>query len=200
METPPSTMEAPQEKEKKRSQWWLIVILVLLLVMMGCCIIGAVLCRSSARLPEFLPELLPDDLEIIYENLPDLDSEEDIQDFVEDLIEDQEDDFFGDEEDEEFGDDQEVDLTFQFSCIPPPGDACENHYGSPDQDCATIDEKFLNKCPESYEGNQAVGVCEVIINPEIRLEWVPYSIPPAINPIGECENVLNGVWSDTYIP
>jgi len=199
METPQSTIEAPQEKEKKRSPWWLIIILVLLLLLMVCCIIGALLCRGSARLPDFLPDFLPDDLVEIFKNIPDLESDEDIRDMVEDLMEDQEGEFVEDEE-QEFPEDEEDALKFQFSCIPPPADACENHYGSPDQDCASIDEKSLSKCPESYAGNPAVGVCVVDINPEIRLEWVPYSIPPAINPIGECENILNGVWSESYTP
>jgi hypothetical protein len=199
METPQSTVEAPQEQEKKRSSWWLILILVLLLLLMGCCIIGALLCRSSARLPDFLSEVIPDDLEEIFKDIPDFESQEDIQDLVDELVDNQDEEYIEDEE-EEFTEDQEDDLEFQFSCIPPPGDACDNHYGSPDQDCASIDEKSFNKCPESYGGNQAVGVCVVTINPEISLEWVPYSIPPAIDPIGECENILNGVWSDTYTP
>ena len=92
------------------------------------------------------------------------------------------------------------DLEFQFSCITSSGDACENHYGGTDQHCAPADQKSPSKCPESYQGNQAVGVCTVNINPEISLEWVPYSVPPAIDPVGECENILNGIWGDTYIP
>jgi hypothetical protein len=89
---------------------------------------------------------------------------------------------------------------FQFSCIPPSGDACENHYGSADQGCASVDEQSPDKCPESYQGNQAVGVCAVQMGDEMYLEWVPYSVPPAVDPVSECENILNGVWSDTYIP
>jgi hypothetical protein len=45
------------------------------------------------------------------------------------------------------------DLEFRFSCISPPEDACENHYGSASQQCATIDEKSLDKCPQSYQGH-----------------------------------------------
>ncbi len=89
---------------------------------------------------------------------------------------------------------------FQFSCLTPAGDACENHYETPNQDCAPADEKMVEKCPESYQGNQAKGVCVVELNAEISLEWVPYSVPPAIDPVGECENILSGVWADTYNP
>jgi len=93
-----------------------------------------------------------------------------------------------------------TELEFQFSCISPPEDACENHYGSASQQCASIDEKSLKKCPQSYEGHQAIGVCDVVIGPDIYVEWVPYVVPPAINPIGECENLLQGTWSDSYTP
>lgn len=91
-------------------------------------------------------------------------------------------------------------LEFQFSCISPPEDACENHYGSASQQCATIDEKSLDKCPQSYQGHQAIGVCDVDLGPDIYVEWVPYVVPPAINPAGECEKLLQGTWSDTYTP
>jgi len=92
------------------------------------------------------------------------------------------------------------DLQFQFSCVTPSGDACENHYGIEDQQCASVDKTSQDKCPESYQGNQAVGVCFVNISSDINLEWVPYSIPPAIDPVGECENILTGVWLNTYTP
>ncbi len=35
---------------------------------------------------------------------------------------------------------------------------------------------------------------------DIYVEWVPYVVPPAINPVGECENLLQGTWSDSYTP
>ena len=91
-------------------------------------------------------------------------------------------------------------LSFQFSCITPSGDACENHYGSAGQDCAPMDTKSQSKCPQSYQGNQAVGVCFVPISSEINLEWIPYVVPSAIDPVGECENFLNGIWNNAYQP
>jgi len=93
-----------------------------------------------------------------------------------------------------------ADLEFQFSCISGPGDACENHYGSESQQCADMDEQSLDKCPQSYQGYQAVGVCGVDLGPDIFVEWVPYVVPPAIDPVGECENLLKGTWADIYIP
>jgi len=93
-----------------------------------------------------------------------------------------------------------TELEFLFSCISSPGDACENHYGNTSQDCAAMDEKSLDKCPQSYQGYQAVGVCDVDLGHEIYVEWVPYVVPPAIDPVGECENILNGTWSDLYTP
>jgi hypothetical protein len=35
---------------------------------------------------------------------------------------------------------------------------------------------------------------------DIYVEWVPYLVPPAIDPVGECENLLQGTWSDSYTP
>ncbi|HDN05023.1 MAG TPA: carboxypeptidase regulatory-like domain-containing protein [Chloroflexi bacterium] len=93
-----------------------------------------------------------------------------------------------------------AELEFLFSCISPPEDACENHYGSASQQCASIDEKYLDKCPQSYQGHQAIGVCDVDMGHDIFVEWVPYVVPPAINPVGECENLLQGTWSDLYTP
>ena len=93
-----------------------------------------------------------------------------------------------------------ADLEFQFSCISGPGDACENHYGSESQQCADMDEQSLDKCPQSYQGYQAVGVCGVDLGPDIFVEWVPYVVPPAIDPVGECENLLKGIWADIYTP
>jgi len=93
-----------------------------------------------------------------------------------------------------------TELEFLFSCISSPGDACENHYGNTSQDCATIDEKSLEKCPQTYQGYEAVGVCDVDRGHDIYVEWVPYVVPPAIDPVGECENILNGTWSDLYTP
>lgn len=92
------------------------------------------------------------------------------------------------------------DLEFQFSCIPPSGDACENHYGVEGQECAPMDTASQDKCPDSYLGNQAVGVCFVSMSSEINLEWIPYSVPPAIDPVSECENILAGIWSEIYTP
>ncbi len=91
-------------------------------------------------------------------------------------------------------------LEFQFSCISSADDACDNHYGSASQQCAAIDEKSLDKCPQSYQGHQAIGVCDVEMGPDIYVEWVPYVVPPAIDPVGECENLLQGTWSDSYTP
>ncbi len=91
-------------------------------------------------------------------------------------------------------------LDFLFSCISYAEDACENHYGDVSQGCAEIDEKSLDKCPQSYQGYQAVGVCGVDLGPDIYVEWVPYVVPPAIDPVGECENLLKGTWSDLYTP
>jgi hypothetical protein len=91
-------------------------------------------------------------------------------------------------------------LEFQFSCISSAEDACDNHYGSASQQCAAIDEKSLDKCPQSYQGHQAIGVCDVEMGPDIYVEWVPYVVPPAIDPVGECENLLQGTWSDSYTP
>lgn len=93
-----------------------------------------------------------------------------------------------------------TELEFRFSCISSAEDACENHYGSASQQCATIDEKSLDKCPQSYQSHQAIGVCDVDMGPDIYVEWVPYLVPPAIDPVGECENLLQGTWSDSYTP
>ncbi len=93
-----------------------------------------------------------------------------------------------------------AELEFLFSCISFAKDACENHYGSVSQQCADIDEKSLNKCPQSYQGHQAVGVCDVDLGYDIFVEWVPYVVPPAIDPVGECENLLKGTWAELYTP
>ncbi len=93
-----------------------------------------------------------------------------------------------------------TELEFQFSCISYPEDACENHYGSESQQCASIDEKSLDKCPQSYQDNPAIGVCAVDLGHDLYVEWVPYVVPPAIDPVGECENLLQGIWSDFYAP
>ena len=91
-------------------------------------------------------------------------------------------------------------LEFLFSCISPAEDACENHYGNASQQCASIDEKSLDKCPQSYQSHPAIGVCDVDMGSDIFVEWVPYVVPPAINPVGECESILQGTWSDSYTP
>ncbi len=93
-----------------------------------------------------------------------------------------------------------AELEFQFSCISGAEDACENHYGSASQQCANIDEKSLDKCPQSYQGHQAIGACDVDMGHDIFVEWVPYVVPAAIDPVGECENLLKGTWADSYIP
>ena len=59
METPQTQADIPQEQEKdKKRSPWLIVLLILLILMMGCCIIGAILCRGTNRLPDFLDRIL----------------------------------------------------------------------------------------------------------------------------------------------
>ena len=93
-----------------------------------------------------------------------------------------------------------TELEFRFSCISSAEDACENHYGNASQQCANIDEKSLDKCPQSYQSHQAIGVCDVYMGHDIYVEWVPYVVPPAIDPVGECENLLKGTWSDLYTP
>ena len=61
METPQTKANIPQEQneEKKRSPW-LIILLILLIVMMCCCVMGVVLCRGGAMLPDFLNRYLDD--------------------------------------------------------------------------------------------------------------------------------------------
>jgi len=93
-----------------------------------------------------------------------------------------------------------AEFEFLFSCISGPGDACENHYGNPAQQCAGMDTQSPDKCPQSYQDHQAVGVCGVDLGPDIFVEWVPYVVPPAIDPVGECENLLQGTWADLYTP
>ena len=39
--------------------------------------------------------------------------------------------------------------------------------GAVSQECAAIDEKSLDKCPQSYQGYQAIGVCGVDMGPDI---------------------------------
>jgi len=91
-------------------------------------------------------------------------------------------------------------LEFLFSCISGPGDACENHFGNPDQQCADSDEESLDECPQNYQGHTAVGVCDVDMGQDIFVQWVPYVVPPAIDPVSECENLLKGTWADLYVP
>ena len=93
-----------------------------------------------------------------------------------------------------------AELEFLFSCISGPGDACENHYGNPAQQCASMDTQSPDKCPQSYQDHPAVGACAVDLGQEIFVEWIPYVVPPAIDPEGECENILGGAWSDLYMP
>jgi len=61
METPQTETNIPQEQEteKKRSPW-LVIIIILLIMMMCCCIMGAILCRGGAMLPDFLERYLRD--------------------------------------------------------------------------------------------------------------------------------------------
>jgi hypothetical protein len=68
MDTAQTPPESTQENEKKRSPW-LIVIIILLFLMIVCCCIGAILCRGSARLQEYMP----DDIEEILRDLPNID-------------------------------------------------------------------------------------------------------------------------------
>ena len=93
-----------------------------------------------------------------------------------------------------------ADLEFLFSCLSGPGDACENHYGNKSQECASTDEKSLDKCPQIYQDHQAIGVCDVDMGQDIFVQWIPYVVPPAIDPVGECENLLQGTWTDLYMP
>ena len=111
-----------------------------------------------------------------------------------------EDDKLGGIDDRVSEDADSAEIEFLFSCISGADDACENHYGNISQQCAAIDEMSLDKCPQSYQGHQAIGVCDVDMGHDIYVEWVPYVVPPAIDPVGECENLLQGIWSDLYTP
>jgi len=61
METPQTEVSVTQEgeKEKKRSPW-LVILIILLIMMMCCCIMGAILCRGGAILPDFLESYMRD--------------------------------------------------------------------------------------------------------------------------------------------
>ena len=76
MDTPENATVSNEEPKQKRSPW-LIIIIILLILMMGCCLIGAFLCRGSARLPDLLDGFITD--------IPGMESEEDFWGLVDEL-------------------------------------------------------------------------------------------------------------------
>lgn len=79
MEAPQTEAAVPQKQEKKRSPW-LVILVILLIVTMCCCLMGVVLCRGGALLPDFLGRYLDD--------IPGLENANEIWGMVEDIIND----------------------------------------------------------------------------------------------------------------